>query len=132
MILFWDKPKPIMSKEERMDISADSAPPGVYVSNMSDEDRRKWKAKLVGHKSGHPQVEIRKDSTVIIVSLHGGYRYKYYGPDKVGTGDTNGINLHIASAGPMQLTFEEFEEMKLAVEEAKEALRKTEVHPHDS
>lgn len=57
-ILDWDKPKKAMSTEEWQSISADGAPPGVYVPNMSDDDMKKWKAKLIGGKN--PRVEIRK------------------------------------------------------------------------
>jgi hypothetical protein len=54
----WDKPKKKMSKEEWELISADGAPPGVYTPNMSDDDRKRWKAKKIGGKN--PRVEIRK------------------------------------------------------------------------
>lgn len=58
MILSWEKPEKIMSTGEWQAISADSAPPGVYTPNMSQEDMRRWKAKYVGGKN--PRVEIRK------------------------------------------------------------------------
>jgi hypothetical protein len=57
-LLMWDKPEKIMTTEEWRAISADSAPPGVYVSNMSHDDRLRWKAKKIG--GGDPRVEIRK------------------------------------------------------------------------
>jgi hypothetical protein len=57
-VLDWDKPGRVVSIEEWKGISADSAPPGVYTPNMSDEDMKKWKAKYVGGKN--PRVEIRK------------------------------------------------------------------------
>jgi len=118
-VLFWGKPKKIMREEQRRETySSDSEVPGTYVPNMSDEDVKRWKAKLVGHRSGHPHVEIRKDTAVIIVSL-GGYRYKFYTPEK-----TRGINIHIASAGPIQWTFDDFDNLVKAVEEAKEVLKK--------
>ena len=59
-VVMWDKPKQVISKEEWKNISADSAPPGVYTSNMSDEDAATWKGKIVGAKLGCPQVELRK------------------------------------------------------------------------
>jgi len=123
-ILSWDKPKRARSKEAHAQISADGAPPGVYVPNMSQEDQLKWKAKLVGVKTGHPQVEIRRthrgNGLVIIVSLGGGYSYKYYKRE-----ETKGLNIHIASSGPQQMTFQDFEDMIAAVNEAKEVLEKT-------
>ena len=76
-VLMWEKPKQVLSKADWAANQADSAPPGTFVPNMSEEDRMRWKAKLVGIKTGFPQVEIRRDSTVIIVSLRG-YKYKNY------------------------------------------------------
>ncbi len=57
-------------------ISADSAPPGVYTPNMNEDDKLRWKAKLVGKRGGIKQVEIRKTTTngtqlLIIVSMDG-------------------------------------------------------------
>ena len=40
-VLDWDKPGRVVSIEEWKGISADSAPPGVYTPNMSDEDMKK-------------------------------------------------------------------------------------------
>lgn len=57
-ILSWEKPPRRTSVENWKSISADGAPPGVYSPNMSQEDRLKWKAKLVGKKGGIKQVEI--------------------------------------------------------------------------
>lgn len=59
MILSFAKPKKAMSNEDYASISADSAPPGVYTGNMSQADRLRWKAKLVGSRSGNHQIEIR-------------------------------------------------------------------------
>lgn len=74
-ILSWDKPKQVLTKEEWQDISADSAPPGVYTPNMSEDDRLKWRAKLI--KGHDPRVEIRKGygfgaSQKIVVRFHQG------------------------------------------------------------
>lgn len=119
-VLMWDKPAKIMTEEERAAAyQADGAPPGVYVPNMSDEDRRRWKAKKIG--GDHPRVEIRKDTFVVIVSLGGGYHYKHYKPKQ-----TEGVNIHIAAAGPIMLTFEEWAEFQQAVQEAREALETVE------
>jgi len=57
-ILLWEKPKRKMPVEEWKKISADSAPPGVYTPNMSDEDKMRWKAKLI--KGDKLRVEVRK------------------------------------------------------------------------
>ncbi len=125
----WEKPKKLRdSKEHADDHCADGAPPGAYVPNMSAEDAMKWKAKLAGHKTGFPQVELRRDGCVIVVSTRG-YKYKHY--------DTRDIKswkkaskrqdevklIHIACSGPMYLTELEYAEMLQAVEEAKAKLK---------
>jgi len=115
--LCWDKPKQVMTKEERGAYTADGSPPGCYVPNMSHSDIKKWKAKLLGKKSGFPRVEIRKNSFVVVVSLGNGYAYKFYKPEH-----TKGIQVHIASAGPIQLTFKELDELNDAVNEARDVL----------
>lgn len=113
-IIMWDKPKKTMTEEtRRVRFQSDCEVPGTYFPNMSPEDRKRWKGKVVGKKTKSPQVEIRKDTFVIIVSLGGGYKYKHYNRD-----NTIGINLHIGASGPIQLTFNEWEEMKKVVDEA--------------
>jgi hypothetical protein len=172
----WDKPKKVKTKQEWADdYGFDGGPTGGYQSNMSDDDKVAWKAKITGIKLGFPQVEIRKtfsrgSQVVIIVNLGSGYNYKYYrgtNPDlaQFATVDeyilhqakesmarypgnyktlqdaikfqsnyydeerfdqmknpTKGINVHLATNGPIQMTFEEMGQMQLAVEEAKAAL----------
>lgn len=59
-LLMWDKPDRLMSVADWQNLSADGAPPGVYVPNMSQEDRERWKARLVRPREGEPRVEIRK------------------------------------------------------------------------
>lgn len=58
-ILMWEKPEKILSDEEWKAISADGAPPGVYTPNMSPDDARRFKAKVVKPKTGPRRVEIR-------------------------------------------------------------------------
>jgi hypothetical protein len=62
-----------MSKDEYQSISADGAPPGVYTSNMSEADAERWKAKLVGTRSGNHQIEIRstKPGSNLLVVVNG-------------------------------------------------------------
>jgi hypothetical protein len=70
-----------MTTEQWQAISADSAPPGVYVPNMSEADRDAWKAKLIGGRD--PRVEIRKaagGTQVLIVVRPGGVRMSMNGP----------------------------------------------------
>jgi hypothetical protein len=130
-VLMWDRPPPVVSKEEWLNRSADSAPPGCYTANMSEFDRGRWKAKLVGTKADFPQVEIRKDSTVVVLSLRG-YKYRHYDtrqgnfPERKPWQRREADNLkciHIASAGPMQLTLDEFADFQVALVEGMQLLR---------
>jgi hypothetical protein len=120
-LLCFDKPKKAHSTEDHnIACSSDCGIPGTYVPNMSREDRAEWKGKIVGKKKGCPQVEIRKDSFVTVIGLNG-YNYKWY---RVGdkSSDTSGLNIHVASAGPIQMTFKDWEEWNQVIEEAKEIL----------
>ena len=119
-VLCWDKPKRAMPVEDWKGISADSAPPGVYVPNMSDADRKKWKAKLVGTKTGHPQVEIRKSAgseMLIIVSLKGVREVSHRG-DRI----HKGVNIKMSMNGPAMLSFQDAADLQLAINEAHQKL----------
>jgi hypothetical protein len=58
-ILNWNIPKKARpTKEHQERHSSDCGVPGTYVPNMSDEDKKAWKAKKIGGK--RPRVDIRK------------------------------------------------------------------------
>lgn len=131
-ILYWDKPKPTMTTEEwKASYGFEDGPSGGYVPNMSSEDMDKWKAKLLGHTTDHPQIEIRKSFAMVqmlfIVSLGNGYNYKGCKHNAV-KGDwrsgqyTKGVNVHVAMNGGAQLTFEDINDLHAAVQEAKMVL----------
>ena len=107
-ILDFNKPKKVMSTEEWKSISADGAPPGVYVSNMSTTDMEKWKAKHI--KGNDPRIEIRKtmSSQVLIVV-------------RISTGD-NVSDVKMSCNGPIYMSFEQAQELQQAIQEAKEIL----------
>jgi hypothetical protein len=128
----WDKPKKKQSTEVwKEDNVFDGGPPGGFVPNMGDEDTKRWKAKVVGTKTGYPQVEIRKSvkgsQLLVIVNLGEGYSYKNWhpGPPEERAngykdwGSTQGINIHLSMNGGFQMTFAELEELHQAVAEAK-------------
>lgn len=126
-VLMWEKPKRVMSKETWTSIQADGAPPGTYCSNMSPEDQMRWKAKLVGVTLGFPQVEIRRNGLVVIVSSRG---YKYNGYDCRQTEKNPGADdrnvVHLASSGSQSFTLEELEEFISAIREAQAKLKELE------
>jgi len=121
----WDQPAKVMTTAERNAISADGAPPGVYVSNMSEDDRQRWRAKLIGQSVGHPSVEIRKTAgaaQVVIVVTLGGFREK-------GVIRSDGFmirqrhhNIKISQGGAASYSWEDWEDMKQAIEEARQIL----------
>lgn len=126
-ILYWDKPEKTMTTEEWQAISADSAPPGVYVPNMSDEDNSRYKAKFVGGKSGQPRVEIRKVfagvQAVIVVSDSGagfGTQNKGKQFERI---EGVGYNIRISFNGSAFLTWQDWDELSQAIYEAKVFLR---------
>ena len=134
-LVMWDKPKQVISKEEWKNISADSAPPGVYSSNMSKKDAATWKGKVVGGKLGRPQIELRKVfsgsfkqlsdegwgkgfcANVVIIVANKGFKYKNIKRD-----ESVDYNIHFAMNGGAAMTFAEMEEIQLVIEEAKAKL----------
>lgn len=114
-MLTWHKPEQTMSKEQWKSISADAAPPGVYVPNMSTEDARKWKAKFVGKKGGIKQVEIRKTTAngtqMLLIVSNGGFR-----------NHRESGNIRLSLNGPAAFTFEEMQQMQQAIAEARDVL----------
>lgn len=89
--------------------------------------RSTWNGKVT-HITTSPQVEIRKDSLVVIVGLKG-YTYKYYkagrkmlvpakGPS------TKNLNIHIAAAGALRMSFKTWEELIQVMAEARQVLEK--------
>jgi len=120
-ILSWDKPERAISVDAWKGLLADSAPPGVYMPNMSRKDMEKWKAKLCGHTKGQARVEIRKSwggaQVLIIVSLTG---TEY--PDKYGKVGQKDVNVEISQNGRIYAAFEEMEQLTQAVAEAKALL----------
>jgi hypothetical protein len=130
-VLNWTKPaKKLSPKEWANSYGFEEGPTGGYVPNMSDEDMKRIKPKLIGKTTDHPQIELRKTfgaQLIVIVSLGNGYNYKGFKADskkddwKSGQ-HTKGFNIHWAANGPIQMTFAEMDEIYAAIAEAKEVL----------
>ena len=101
-VLRWDKPRKIMSRTERESISADGAPPGVYVPNMSEQDQKTFRAKKIRGKDPRIEVRVTMGSQILIVVR----------PDKV----------RISMNGPAELNQAEWMRLVQAVWEAKDIL----------
>lgn len=126
MILSWDKPEKVMTHEEWASISADGAPPGVYFPNMSEADMDKWKAKLI--KGEFSRVEIRKSAhgtqMLIIVSMTGTPIEKQWARGNTKLPALHDVNVKMSMNGPSMFTFEEINQLPLAVQEARKVLEK--------
>ena len=99
MVLKWDKPKKVMTDAEWQSVSADGAPPGVYVPNMSEQDRLAWKAKAIGGKD--PRIEIRKSvrgAQVLIVVRDESVRMSMNGTSQFSRDEWAELNLAVAEA----------------------------------
>jgi hypothetical protein len=129
MPLSWDKParaEPVAAWKER---GFEDGPAGGYVPNMAEEDLVRWKAKVVGRNTAHPQVEIRKSfggvQMTLVVSLGQGYNYKTYKavrePGHWGA-NTQGFNVHLALNGGAQMTFADMQELHDGIAEARRVL----------
>lgn len=119
-ILSFEKPERVMPVEKWKGIAADGAPPGVYTSNMSEEDQEKWKAKLSGMKSGDHQITIRSTkphaNTVIIVNG------KMPGSAAGRSFDPKPFEVKISANGPMRMSPVVLAEMQQAIAEARAIL----------
>ena len=117
-IIMWKKPRKARSSKDHIEMhQSDCEVPGTYVPNMSNDDMKRWKGKVVGTRVGHPQIEVRKYPFVMILS-NGGYKYKYYTREK-----TENIVFHLSTSGAIQFTADELDEFGKVIEEMKEKLR---------
>jgi hypothetical protein len=128
-ILEFIKPTKAVDIAEWKKISADGAPPGVYTPNMSDADRRRYKANIVGGECPRVEVRVSLGSEVLIkVKAHQIERKFDYNvsseerakQDKRNklAGDHGSKHIKISMNGPMELTIEEWEKFKTAIDEA--------------
>ena len=124
MVLDWNKPEKIMSVEDWKSISADGCPAGVYTPNMSEEDKSKWKAKLI--KGKNPRVEIRKT-----FQKSNGKPYpdniNYYAQNLIVVSlnpEVKDCNIIFSLNGKAGISFIEMQELQKAIDEAVAVLKK--------
>lgn len=129
-VLSFAKPKKTQSVEDWKNISADGAPPGVYISNMSEEDKKKWKAKVVGSQSLNFQIEIRSEKTGsnLLAIVNGKMPTKSEAIDesKPRWGhpkDPVPHEIKLSANGPMLFSREAWDEFQKAVAEARLVLK---------
>lgn len=135
-ILMWEKPEKIMTTESwRASHSSDCDVPGTYTPNMSPEDEKRWKARLIG-KGEFARVEIRRLGAVVTVALGAGFGSKKEPVYKDGEWppthhkkieplpETVGVNVQIKTGRVIDLTWNQLAELNSAIKEAREALEK--------
>ena len=119
-LLMWDKPKQIMSHEEYAEEHSSSAEAtGTYASNMSDEDKKRWRARMIGGK--RPRVEIRKElagtKIVLVVTEIFEYTVQSYGRQ-----EAENYNVRLSMNGPILATWQDWAKMQQAIVEARAVL----------
>ena len=121
-ILSFEKPEKLRPTEEHNEMfSSDSGIPGTYVSNMSEEDELKWKAKHI--KGSDERIEIRKTlecGTNIVIKVH----KRCLTQDEYDTAPYSKKHKDIVMSvnGKMDMTNTEYLQMLSAIYEAQEIL----------
>ncbi len=131
-LLCWERPdKQWAAQEEYEEANSSSAEAaGTYVPNMSDEDNAKWKAKLVGQKTGPLRVEIRRylgeAQVVVVVSeeTQGALGYWFreslkYDPNR----KPRMVNVSLSANGKVAISFEDWAELQIVIAEARAYLK---------
>jgi hypothetical protein len=119
-ILSFEEPKKVRDTKEHNEMyMSDCNVAGTYVPNMSEEDRLKWKAKHI--KGSDERIEIKKGfgGTQVVIVVYknivkGNWQERIEGHD----------NVRISVNSKIHMTFEEYEEFKQAIDEAKALLSK--------
>lgn len=143
-LLSFEIPKKIKTTEEHNNTYvADSAPPGVYVPNMSEEDRCKWKAKHI--KGENERIEIRKGIggvQLVIIVYKESFKNGQVEPNEPNREDFNlwdeywdardkyndwfkgwHDDIKISMNGSLWLSNKEYKEMIQVIDEAKEIMK---------
>jgi len=119
-ILSFDKPQKLRSTEEHSKMySSCTGIPGTYVPNMSKTDMERWKAKHI--KGKDERIEIRKtlQGTQVVIVVYKDIREDSYDSKGWKPGHDN---IQISANGKIQMTFQEWNELMMAVQEAKNIL----------
>lgn len=129
VLFFGEIAKIMTSKEYANSYSADGAPPGVYAGNMSQQDKERWKGKIVGTKDCEDlRVEIRTTclgaNLVAIVTSKGAKPpmtdSQYIKPNRYI--DRVPGTTKISTNGPLVLDKEGLRDLNRAIQEAQDVL----------
>ena len=122
-ILNFDKPKKVLSTEKHnKEYSSDSGIDGTYVSNMSKEDKLKWKGKHI--KGDIERIEIRTEEpkTNLLVIVYKNPQIESWGDVRYGLHYNDPYQIKMSMNGQSKWTMEQWSILHLAVNEAKEIL----------
>jgi hypothetical protein len=122
MILSFEKPEKIRSTEEHNKMfSSDCGVAGTYVPNMSEEDRKKFKAKHIKGEDERIEIRVEMGSNILIIVYKNPkvvkcdfHNYKEYAKKHQ--------NIQISMNGKLDLSFEQWENIGKAINEAKQIL----------
>ena len=123
MILSWEKASKVLHPEEHAaKYASDTGVPGTYVPNMSEEDMKKYKA--ISCRGRCPRIEVRV--TIAGTQVLAKFKSTLLVPDTANWyADVNSEirkhgskNVKISMNGPLDMTFEEWETFKQAMDEA--------------
>jgi hypothetical protein len=122
MILDFEKPQKIRSTEKHNEMySSDSGIDGTYVSNMSEADTKKFKAK---HITGeHERVEIRVSMgvnvVIIVYKKENPVKWNYKKQDEY---RKRHLDVQFSVNGKLDISFEQWNMINQAIDEAKQIL----------
>lgn len=122
-ILSFDKPKKVRSTQNHNDMfQSDSGVAGTYVQNMSKEDKLKWKAKHI--KGSDERVEIRKTfgGTQLLIVVYKNRNEVPYNHSNMKEWHKRHKDIVISMNGKADLTYDDFYDIREAVNEATEIL----------
>lgn len=119
MILNFNKPQKVRTSADHNNMfQSDSGVAGTYVSNMSDNDKRKFKAKHI--KGDHERIEIRVEmnSANILVKVF----KKANNSNEWKHGQDNHNEIQFSTNGKIDISLRKWEKLNQAIEEAKQIL----------
>jgi len=131
MILSFETPEKIRTTEEHNKLyTSDSGINGTYVSNMSDEDSKKFKAKHI--KGDHERIEIRVQIGGVNCNIFvykdiytpAYQKYSTYEKYLIRLNELKNSHKHIKFSmnGKMDITFDDWNKINQAIEEAQKIL----------
>lgn len=119
-ILSFEKPKKLRSSKEHNEKYMNESG-HAWIPNMSEKDMEKWRAKHITGKD--ERIEIRKtfSGTQVLIVVFKNKRFTKWEEDRVAW-SKNHNNVRISANGKIDMTFDQYDELKQAIEEAKQIL----------